>query len=125
MAYVPGGYWGICDRCSQKRRNGRDGLLMEWTGLMVCPTCLDPIPPEMFPPDIYPEGLAVPNPRPPQDQDDFLQDETQLPVTGASLPSPGGSGTVSPLYFEDSPEEPLAPDDVDSDHYFRTGPVGS
>ena len=39
----------------------------EWDGLIVCPSCLDPRPPELDPPDIYPEGLPLPDSRPPQD----------------------------------------------------------
>lgn len=125
MSYVSGGYWGICDRCSQKRRHGYNGLIKEWTGLMVCPTCLDPIPPEMIPPRIYPEGIAVPDPRPPQDADDYLQDETRLLGDIPAVGTPDNPGLLSPLYLVESPEEPLPPDEVASSQFFRTGPVGS
>ncbi len=62
-AYIAGGNYYVCDRCCQKRR--RSMIAREWTNLMVCrDTCLDPVPPEMTPPRVWPEGLPVPNARP-------------------------------------------------------------
>lgn len=61
--YLPGGTYGICDRCGFKRR--LTALAKEWTGLMVCTeTCFDPRPPELTPPNIGPEGVPVPDSRP-------------------------------------------------------------
>lgn len=42
-------------------------MRVQWDGLIVCPPCCDPRPPELTPPAVYPEGLPVWNPRPPQD----------------------------------------------------------
>lgn len=64
--YAPGGTWGICDRCGSKQR--RQNLAKEWTSLIVCiDTCFDPRPPQLDPPDVYPEGVPLPDirPRPP------------------------------------------------------------
>lgn len=65
-AYIPGGTWSICDRCSFKRR--RQDVAQEWTGLMVCiDTCFDPRPAILTAPDVGPEGVPLPDirPRPP------------------------------------------------------------
>lgn len=43
-------------------------MCKEWDGLIVCPACLDPRPPEMSPPNIYPEGLSLPDARRPPEQ---------------------------------------------------------
>lgn len=62
-AYIPGRPHAICDRCGEKRR--LDQLAKEWTNLMVCrDVCLDPRPPQLDPPNIWPEGTPVPNARP-------------------------------------------------------------
>lgn len=61
--YISGGHWMCCDRCSAKRRNW--DMAKEWTNLIVCKdTCLDPRPPQLDPPNVYPEGLPVPDARP-------------------------------------------------------------
>ena len=65
MTYIAGNPWFICDRCGQKYRRAQ--MRREWSGLIVDAQCLDPRPPEMTPPDIYPEGMPVRDPRPPQD----------------------------------------------------------
>lgn len=66
MAYIPGDSYFICDRCGFKRRDKHK----EWTGLVVCGPCLDPRPPELDPPNVYPEGLPLPDSRPePEDAD--------------------------------------------------------
>lgn len=62
-AYVSGDPWAICDRCGERHRHSR--MAKEWTGLLVCKaTCLDPRPPEMTPPKIWPEGVPINDPRP-------------------------------------------------------------
>ncbi|MGE5500691.1 MAG: hypothetical protein ACM3W4_02060 [Ignavibacteriales bacterium] len=66
MSYISGSSYFICDRCGFKRRDKRK----EWTGLVVCEPCLDPRPPELDPPNVYPEGLPLPDARPePEDTD--------------------------------------------------------
>ena len=65
-AYIPGGTWAICQRCSFKRR--RPDVAKEWTGLMVCiDTCFDPRPAILTAPNVGPEGVPLPDisPRPP------------------------------------------------------------
>lgn len=64
--WLPNGTFAICDRCSFKRR--KYDLSKEWTGLMVCvDTCFDPRPPQLDAPNVWPEGVPLPNirPRPP------------------------------------------------------------
>lgn len=56
------GPWGVCDRCSDKYR--RKDLRLEWTSLWVCSGCWDPRPPEMTPPNVWPEGAAIAYPKP-------------------------------------------------------------
>ena len=70
--YIAGRPWGICDRCSDKYR--RDQLKLEWTSLWVCATCWDPRPPEMTPPQVWPEGVAIAYPKP-EPSDIFVQVE--------------------------------------------------
>lgn len=60
--YQPGGTLGCCDRCGFVRRLA--ALREEWTGLRVCVECWDPRPADLSPPNLYPEGLPVRNPRP-------------------------------------------------------------
>lgn len=60
--YIPGGTWGICSRCCEKRR--LKTLAREWTNLMVCPSCHDPRPPQLDPPKVWPEGIPSPNSQP-------------------------------------------------------------
>lgn len=63
--YIAGNPWGICDRCGNKRRRrGFDALRKEWTGLWVCAPCFDPKPPEMSPPQLWPEGVPIPDAKP-------------------------------------------------------------
>lgn len=58
-----GGVYAICMRCGFKRRQ-RD-IAKEWTNLLVCrDTCLDPYPPDMIPPRVWPEGIPIPDPAP-------------------------------------------------------------
>lgn len=60
--YIPGGVYGICDRCGFKYRLSE--LRTEWTGLRVCPEDFDRRPYELDPPVLWPEGVPVPNARP-------------------------------------------------------------
>lgn len=63
MAYIAGDGWFCCDRCGFIRRWSMRAK--EWTGLIVCrDTCLDPRPAQLDPPDVYPEGLPIADPRP-------------------------------------------------------------
>lgn len=79
--YRPGGAWFICDVCSQRFR--RTQLLVRWDNLRVDRKCLDPRPPQMAVPDVYPEGIPFPDTRAPQDRPDRLEDDTSLQsVTG-------------------------------------------
>ena len=71
VGYYPGESLGVCMRCGFTRFVNQ--LTIEWTGLRVCSKtlgpngCWDPRPPQMTPPNVYAEGLPVPNasPRPP------------------------------------------------------------
>lgn len=84
--YHAGRALGVCQRCARTRFT--DELRLEWTGLRVCTKtngpngCWDPRPPQLSPPNVYPEGLPVPNASP------------QLPVV-----------------FID-PENPITPEDL-------------
>lgn len=62
VAYIPGNPWAICDRCGFKVRH--QALRKEWTNLMVCVPCLDPIDPLLIPPKVWPEGIPIKDPRP-------------------------------------------------------------
>lgn len=89
-AYRGGAYF-ICDRCGQRHR--RSAMIVEWDNLRVDRKCLDPRPPQMMPPNIYPEGIPFLDARPPQDYPDRLVDDTTLyPVSG------GISATNGTLY---------------------------
>lgn len=61
-SYVPGGTWGICQRCGFKFRISE--LRTEWSGLKVCDKDFDPLPDTMRPPRNGPEGLAKAHPAP-------------------------------------------------------------
>lgn len=131
--YRAGNAWFVCDRCSQRRR--RSVMQTEWTGLKVCPVCLDPRPPQMEPPEIYPEGIPFPDARAPQDNGDDMMDDTTLrPVTGGVTPDMGGQpnlpngqvspvGAVSPMTVVETPLPDRAPGQVLDDVAIRTGPV--
>jgi hypothetical protein len=89
-----GNAWFICDRCSQRRR--RSNMLTEWTNLKVCPVCIDPRPPQMTPPNVYPEGIPFFDARPPQDNPDRLDDNSYLrPVVGG-VTIPNGGPPLQP-----------------------------
>ena len=76
--YRPGGTWASCDRCAFNWR--LSDLKREWTGFQVCEECWDPAPAELSPPNVYPEGLPVPNASP--DPGDVLGPNT---TTAADL----------------------------------------
>ncbi len=62
-AWIPGNPWFICDRCSFKYRRNQQAN-KEWTSEIVCNACLDPRPPDMNPPRLWPEGVAIKDARP-------------------------------------------------------------
>ena len=78
-SYHPGGAWFICDVCSQRFR--RAEMFSRWDNLRVDIKCLDPRPPQMTPPNVYPEGLPFVDARPPQDRPDRLEDDTTIAAT--------------------------------------------
>lgn len=91
--YRPGDAYFICDRCSQRHR--RSAMITEWDNLKVDIACLDPRPPQMDPPDVYPEGMPFMDARPPQDNSDRLMDDTELRSTvgGIRIALGGSDGT--------------------------------
>ena len=130
--YKPGGAWFICDRCSQRFR--RSKMLVEWDNLRVDAACLDPRPPQMSVPDVFPEGLPFPDARSPQDRPDRLEDDTALWSVGGGLSVqigqsyPNGQnqqpGALSPLPFVESPT-PVGVNVLADDVTFITGPVSA
>ena len=138
-----GNAWFTCDRCSQRWRRG--DMLTEWTNLRVCPVCIDPRPPQMMPPNVYPEGIPFFDARPPQDNPDRLSDDTYLhPATGGIFAPNGGPplmpngqtlpiGALSPKELIENPVpyiDPYLLDDsdtfvnADDDGLFDTGVIG-
>lgn len=126
--------WFICDRCSQRWRRSR--MNTEWDNLKVCMPCLDPRPPQMSPPDIYPEGLPFVDARPPNDFGDALQDDTYLVAIGGGVtitngqgppvyPTGQGSppGALAPQDVLETPQPPPSPAVLQDDRIIRTGPV--
>lgn len=107
-------------------------MYVEWDGLRVDAKCLDPRPPQMQPPDVYPEGLPFQDARPPQDHPDRLTDDTALQsVTGGIAVKSGvsdpngqnqGPGALSPLNIVESPT-PQGANVLEDDITFITGPV--
>ena len=90
--------WFICDRCGQRHRRSR--MLTEWDNLKVDRKCLDPRPPQMMPPNVYPEGIPFPDARPPQDNSDRLMDDTYLQNQGGGMfVRPGQGVEFSPPYL--------------------------
>jgi hypothetical protein len=131
--YIAGNAWFICDRCAQRWR--RSQMLTEWDNLKVCPVCIDPRPPQMSPPLVFPEGLPFPDSRPPQDLPDRLQDGSALQAITGGV---GVSVGVQPIYpsGQTSPDGALSPQNVlenplpepsanvlEDDVTIRTGPV--
>lgn len=107
----PGGGYAICDRCSQRWRRSR--ILVEWDNLRVCRLCIDPRPPQMMPPNVYPEGIPFLDARPPQDYPDRLTDDTALQSVSGGMAvqygvlHPNGQdqlpGSLSPLSLIEEP----------------------
>lgn len=107
-------------------------MYTEWTGLKVDAKCLDPRPPQMEPPNIYPEGIPFMDARPPQDRPDRLEDQTALQsAMGGMSVTPGVShpagqnqlpGAYSPLPLIASPD-PLTPETLADDVTFLTGAI--
>lgn len=124
--YRPRDAYAICDRCGQRIR--RSQMFTEWTGLKVDIRCLDPRPPQMQPPNVYPEGIPFIDARVPQDYPDRLTDDTYLqPVTGGikapfGVENAQGPGALSPLSIEETPL-PQGPTVLEDDVTFITGPV--
>ena len=115
--YIPGNAYFISDRTSKQFR--RSQMVVEWTGLRVGPGEADPRPPQLTPPNVYPEGIPFMDARPPQDDPDRLQDDTTLQsVTGGFIVSPPGQlypngqqqqpGAFSPQMLVESPT-PVGP----------------
>ena len=50
---------GVCQRCGFKYL--LTSLRKEWTGFKVCKSCWDPVPKDLKPPKIRPEGLPKRN----------------------------------------------------------------
>lgn len=61
-AYVPGDPYRVCMRCGFQRRVSTTSR--EWTNLIVCDDCKDPYPPDMRPPNVWPEGVPISDPSP-------------------------------------------------------------
>lgn len=127
--YIPGDAWFTCDRCSQRWRRSR--MIVEWTNLRVCPKCLDPRPPQMMPPNVYPEGIPFPDARPPQDNPDDMGDDTSLySVTGGQAATIGqydantSVGSLSPQPVLQTPV-PQGPNVLTDDVAIRTGPISA
>lgn len=128
--YRPGNGWFVCDRCSQRHRRSR--MYVEWTNLRVDRACLDPRPPQMTPPNVYPEGIPFLDARPPQDNNDRLQDDTALQsVSGGIAVTPGVTypngqnqlpGALSPLNVTETPA-PQGASVLEDDITFLTGLV--
>lgn len=122
--YRSGNAYFTCDRCSGRYR--RSQMITEWDGLKVDKNCLDPRPPQMVPPVVYPEGLPFFDARPPQDNPDRLTDDTFLqPVTGGIIATDGqvntyGPGAFSPQNIIESPT-PQGPNVLEDDITFITG----
>ena len=130
--YIPGDAYFISDRTSKRFR--RSQMVVEWTGLRVGPGEADPRPPQLTPPNVYPEGIPFMDARPPQDDPDRLQDDTTLQsVTGGFIVSPPGQlypngqqqqpGAFSPQMLVESPT-PVGPNVLSDDITFITGKVG-
>lgn len=125
--YRPGNAWFICDRCGQRHR--RSAMLTEWDNLKVDIACLDPRPPQMDPPDVYPEGMPFMDARPPQDNSDRLMDDTELRSTvggirialGGSDANPGTPGLLLDSSAQDIDDSNDLP--IETDGFPGTAPV--
>lgn len=104
--YRAGNAYFICDRCSQRWR--RSSMLVEWDNLRVCPVCIDPRPPQMTPPDVYPEGIPFVDARSPQDNPDRLSDDSYLSPVVGGVTAPYGGPALQPN-GQTMPDGGLAP----------------
>jgi hypothetical protein len=112
--YESGNAWFICDVCGQRFR--RSEMLTRWDNLKVDSKCNDPRPPQMFPPNVYPEGMPFPDARSPQDNPDRLWDDTTLAsvLGGFSVTPPGqynpqAPGAISPQQITVDAVPPFVP----------------
>ena len=129
--YRSGNAYFTCDRCSQRWRRAQ--MLTEWTNLKVCPVCIDPRPPQMMPPNIYPEGIPFMDARAPQDNPTMLSDDSYLvPVTGGMIVSNGvvtpnvPIGAMSPqAVIETDPDFVPGPNVLADDIEIKTGPIAA
>lgn len=71
-------------------------MLVEWDNLRVDAKCLDPRPPQMEPPDVYPEGLPFQDARTPQDNPDRLMDDSFLSPIGGGVIATTGLLPINP-----------------------------
>lgn len=60
--YIPNGAYGTCQRCGFKYRLSE--LKREWSNLLVCDPCWDPLPDTFVPPVVTAEGMPLPNASP-------------------------------------------------------------
>lgn len=127
-----GNAYFICDRCGQRWR--RSAMLTEWTGLKVDARCLDPRPPQMQPPNVYPEGIPFFDARVPQDgvdrrlDDSFITNvvggmETSVGTYPSGQPSPPGAISPQHLIVDPIPQDTAPRDLVADDVTLRTGLV--
>ena len=77
----------ICDRCGAK--HDYDRLILEWTGLRVCPLCHEPKHPQLEP-RVRTDAQAVRHARP--DRDDMGTVEQQLDELFPHTAGTGGRG---------------------------------
>lgn len=96
--YVGGAPWGVCDRCAGKYRlyGAPNSLRLEWTGLKVCQRCWDPRPPDMTPPNVWPEGVGIPGAKP-EPPNVFVQVNWPPVATGYLLSPITGDRLLSPV----------------------------
>ena len=106
----------------------------EWTNLKVCLPCMDPRPPQMTPPNVYPEGIPVFDARAPQDLPDRLTDDTSLQPTIGGIEATVGQyayqngqqlpdGAISPQDVLENPLPEPSPNVLQDDITIRTGPI--
>ena len=69
MAYKPGDYFMICDRCGFKKYASE--MKKEWNGSMTCPDCFEEKHPQYFSPTGKHERQTV-SPHRPEGEDVFI-----------------------------------------------------
>ena len=80
VGYFMGQSLGDCQRCGRTMFTSE--INKEWTGFQVCGDCHDPRPPQLSPPNVFAEGVPVPNAAPALGT---LFIDTDSPVTPESL----------------------------------------